>query len=185
MNAYDLPTVLTVGGEKMEIRSGFRDAIKIMIASADPDLDDATKTMIMIKILYPQWHTIPAECMQEAAEKACEFLNCGQKNPKGKAQPRLVDWEKDAPLIVAAVNTTAGTEIRAIPNLHWWTFFSWFMEMRRSVYSNVLCIREQKAKGKKLDKTMETWCRQNRQLVDLPTRLTQEEQEFLKRMGGG
>lgn len=186
MNAYELPTALTVGGKSIPIRYWYKAAIDVFRACADPELDDAKKTEIMIRIIYPSWKEIPVSCMDEAVKKACEFLDCGQKPPRNqKRSARLIDWEQDAPLIMAAVNKSAGTEIRTIPNLHWWTFFGYFMEIHQSVYSNVLSIREQQSKGKRLDKPYAEWYRQNRHLVDMDVKLTSEEEEILKMWGGG
>lgn len=124
------------------------------------------------------------DALQEALQKAAEFIDCGQKSD-GKKHPCMVDWEQDAPLIIPAVNRVANMEVRAIPNLHWWTFFGWFMEIGDSTFSNVLYIRSQKAKGKKLDKATREWYEKNRRLVDLKVKTTDEEEDTLKLWVGG
>lgn len=86
-------------------------------------------------------------------------------------------------MIIPAVNSVAHTEVRAIPDLHWWTFFGWFMEIGDSTFSNVLHIRGQKAKGKKLDKADQEWYRQNRNLVDFKRNYTESESDILKSWG--
>lgn len=182
MKTYDLPTSLTVGGVEREIRSGYRAVIDILIAMNDPELNKQRKTEVLIKIMYPGWRDIPQESMEEAAEKACEFIDCGQKSD-GKKRPRMIDWEQDAPLIISAVNSVAHAEVRSIPDLHWWTFFSWFMEIGDSTFSNVLYIRDQKAKRKKLDKVSQEWYKQNQNLVNIKQTYTESENETLREWG--
>ncbi|MGN1025935.1 MAG: Gp15 family bacteriophage protein [Faecousia sp.] len=179
---YDLPTSLEVGGVEYRIRSDFRAVIDILIAMNDPELDEQGKAAVILKILYPAWREIPPEHHQEALQKAAEFIDCGQKSD-GKKHPRMIDWEQDAPLIIPAVNSVAHTEVRAIPDLHWWTFFGWFMEIGDSVFSNVLRIRDKKAKGKKLEKAEQEWYGKNRHLVNLKPRYSEDDIEFFKRLG--
>lgn len=182
MTLYDLPTSLTVGGVEYKIRSDFRSVIDILIAMNDPELNEHGKATVILKILYPSWREIPPEHHQEALKKAAEFIDCGRKSD-GRKHPRMIDWEQDAPLIIPAINSVAHMEVRSVPDLHWWTFFGWFMEIGDSVFSNVLHIRGKKASGKKLEKAEQEWYRQNRQLVDFKQTYTETESEILKEWG--
>lgn len=182
MTCYDLPTSLMVGGVERQIRSDFRAVIDILTAMNDPELDGQRKTEVLIKIMYPGWRDIPPEHIEEAVKKACEFIDCGQKND-GKKHPRMIDWEQDAPLIIPAVNNVAHAEVRAVPNLHWWTFFGYFMEIGESTLSTVIHIRDLKARGKPLDKAEKEWYQRNRCLVDFETKYTEAENEFFKKWG--
>lgn len=179
MNAYDLPESLTIGGEDYEIRWDFRAVLDILIAMNDPDLDGPTRTMVMIQILYPNWSQIPPEYLEEAAKKACEFIDCGEQD-EGKQRPKLIDWEQDAPIIIPAVNSVAHTDVRAARRLHWWTFWAYFMEIGESVLSSVISIRSKKAKGKKLEKWEQEYYRENRDMIDFRkrTKAEKEMQEY-------
>ena len=53
------------------------------------------------------------------------------------------------------------------------------MEIGECTFSTVVSIRSKRAKGKKLDKWEEEFYRENRKMIDLPQKLTAEEQEFL------
>lgn len=176
MNAYGIPTSLTVGGVGYAIRTDYRAVIDILIAQADPELDQGSRTLVMLQILYEDWKNIPPEHLQEAIDKAVDFIDCGQKE-SGKKSPRLMDWEQDAFLIIPAVNKAAHTEIRALPYMHWWTFFSYFMETGESLFSSVVHIRQKRAKNKKLEKWEEEYYRENKDLIDLHAKLTEEEQK--------
>ena len=138
MSAYDLPTSLTIGGVGFPIRSGWRAIVDILVACGDSELDDETKALVLLQIMFPEWEKIPESCIPEALEKACAFIDCGQKDD-GKPRPKMIDWEQDAPIIIPEVNKVAGREVRIDPNIHWWTFFGFFMEIL-NIYSIVLCL---------------------------------------------
>ena len=173
MNAYDLPSSLTVGGRVYAIRTGWRAVMDIFAALNDPDLEDLGKQIAMLTILYPEHDSIPAEDIPEAIARACEFIDCGQKKDS-EHRPRLIDWEQDAALIMPAVNAVAGRDVRCDPNLHWWTFFGMFMNVEGGLFGNVLHIRQKKAKGKKLEKHEEEFYRENRKIIDLGHKETSE-----------
>ncbi len=168
MNAYELPTSLVVGGTEYSIRSDFRAVLDVLISANDPELDNETKAWVMLKIMYPNLEDIPPEHLQEACEKVCAFIDCGQKDD-GKPKPRLLDWEQDATMIVPAVNNVAHTEIRALPYLHWWTFWGYFMQIGDGLMSTVISIRQKRAKHEKLEKWEEKFCKENKDLIDLKT----------------
>lgn len=174
MSKYDLPNTLNVGGMDYQIRTDFRAILDILCSMNDPELDNTAKNIIMLKILFPNWHEIPQECLVEALEKGAEFIDCGNKDD-GKHHPRLIDWEQDADLIVPAINSVAHTEIRALKELHWWTFMGYFMEIRESAFSSVLSIRQKKARGKKLEKWEKDFYQENRKIIDIKKRETEED----------
>lgn len=176
MSAYDLPVSLNVGGSDYLIRYNFRAVLDILIAMDDPDLDDYAKSVVMLQILFPGWKEIPQEHVNEALEKACEFIDCGQKDD-GKPKPRLIDWEQDSSIIIPAVNSVAHREVRATPDLHWWTFWGYFMEIGESLFSSVLNIRQKKAKHKKLEKWEETFYRDNKAIIDIKAPKSKEDKE--------
>lgn len=179
MRAYELPTSLNINGVAYTIRTDFRAIIDILIAMNDPDLDQQAKTFIMLQILYEEWQNIPFEDLTEACQKACEFIDCGQTDDApNRPKPRLMDWEQDGDMIVPAVNKVAGKEIRAVPYMHWWTFFGYFMESGECLFNTVVGIRSKKAKGEKLDKWEKKFYQENKNIIDIKTRLSEEEQAY-------
>lgn len=166
MGAYDLPTSLRIGEVDFPIRCGWRAVMDIFAAFADPELDAQEKTDVMLQILYKDYQLIPPARIPEAAEKACEFLDCGIRAEK-KHRPRTMDWIQDAGLIFPAINRVAGREVRTDPDIHWWTFFGWYMSIGDGLFASVLHIRQKKAQGKKLEKHEEEFYRENRALIDL------------------
>ena len=93
-----------------------------------------------------------------------------------------MDWEQDAPLIVPAVNKVLGGEIRSMPYLHWWTFLGAYMSIGESLFSEVISIRRKKAKGKKLEKHEQEFYRDNKSLVNMKQRYSEEEQAEIDRL---
>lgn len=174
MSAYDLPTSLEIGGVGFPIRYDWRAIMDIMAACNDPDLDDEGKSIAMLQIFYPDWRNIPPDCVEEALKKACEFIDCGQKDD-GKPKPKMIDWEQDASIIIPEINKVAKQEIRLDPNIHWWTFFGWFMGIGDGLLSSILHIRQKKAKHKKLEKWEQEFYRENKALCDIQKRYTAEE----------
>ncbi|MDY4404728.1 Gp15 family bacteriophage protein [Blautia sp.] len=167
MSAWELPTSIEIAGKEYEIRSDFRPVLDIMEACGNPDVMYEAKIMIMIKILYPGWQEIPLDNYKEAAEKAAAFIDGGIESD-GKENRRTMDWMKDAPIMVPAINEVAGKEVRSLPYLHWWTFLGYYMEIKESsLFSQVLQIRQKKASGKRLEKYERKFYEKNKKIIDL------------------
>ena len=175
MNAYSLPTSLSVGGVDFAIRTDFRAILDVLISQNDRELDDECKALVMLQILYKDWESIPQEHLIEACQKAVEFIDNGNK-PNEKKSPRLVDWQQDAKLIIPAVNAVAKTEIRSVEYMHWWTFLAYYMEIRESLFSTVIAYRSNRAKHKKPEQWEKDFYKENKEIIDLKAVLTVEEE---------
>lgn len=179
---YDLPTTLTVGGKEYEIRTDYRVIFTLLEVLNDTEFSDADKARATIETLFPNWQDIPDYA--EALKQCFWFIDMGQ--PSNANSPRLVDWEKDFPYIIAPVNRVLGYECRSVAGLHWWTFLGAYMEIGgECAFSQIVSIRSKLAKGKKLEKYERDWLRQNRELVSLPQKYTAEDKEMLKKWTGG
>ncbi len=186
MSAWELPYSLNVGGVDQPIRTDFRAILDILKYFQDPEYDDDERQLICLKILYRNFDDIPSRLWQEALDKAADFIDMGIKGDD-KPRPRVMDWEKDGPIIIPAVNSGLKKEVRSPEPLHWWTFLGAYMEIRESLFSQVLSVRQKRAEGKKLDKWELEFCRKNKDLVSLGDRKTKrskEEQEALDRLFG-
>lgn len=173
---YDLPRSVRLAGREWEIRSDYRAALDICAALADPLLSDRDRAYTALFIFYPDFPALPPEDRGEALEACMRFL-AGGREETARRGPRLVDWERDFPLIAAPVNRALGREIRDLPYLHWWTFLGCYGEIGGDcTFAWVVRIRDKLARGKTLDRTEREWYRENRALVDLPRRYTGEEE---------
>ena len=113
-----------------------------------------------------------------------DFLTCGER---GKPGPELINWQLDAPAIIAGVNKAAGCEVRQLEHVHWWTFLSWFHAMAPGQLSTIVSIRDKLRRGKKLEDWEREFYRENKDLVDRQppeTRAEREEKMRLNRMLG-
>lgn len=189
MNLYELPTELEIKGNRYKIRSDYRAILDILKAQNDPELDPDTRTYVLLNIFYPEWRSIPPSDLEEAIMAAVEFIDCGNKEEDGRKRPVLMDWQQDAGLIIPAINNVAKMEVRSVPYMHWWTFLGYYMSIGESLFSDVLNIRAKRAKGKKLEKYEKEFERENRDIISLKKKETDEERaerEYLEQwLGGG
>ena len=95
----------------------------------------------------------------------CEFIDNGVCDKKNN--PKTMDWEQDANILIPEINKILGYEVRN-PSVktHWWTFLGAYMGISESLFSNVVRIRYKKAKGKKLEKYEQEFYKENKSLID-------------------
>ena len=185
MTVWELPRRAEIGGKCYEIHGDFRDVLEIFSYFEDPDLPEPLRWRIALALFYEG--QIPEKHRQEAMEYLIWFLNCGKKEQPGPGV-KLIDWEQDAPMIVADVNKVACQEIRSLPYLHWWTFMAWFHAIGEGQLSTVVSIRDKQRRGKPMEKWEKDYYRENKHLVDLQVRYSQEElkqQQALQKLLGG
>ena len=183
MNRWSLPTSATIGGVVYQIHADFRDILNIFRYMDDPDRPEYIRWRIAIALFYEG--EISQEYFQEAMEYLADFIACGNRD--SKPGPKLLDWEQDAQVIVADVNKVAGSEIRDVPFLHWWTFVSYFNAIGEGQLSTLVSIRDKLRRGKPLEKWEKEYYSKNKEIVDLKTRYSAEElaeQERLKKLLG-
>lgn len=161
-----LPTTAEIAGKTYRIRTDFRVVLRIICAATDPELTDKDKVLVCLANLYPDFLNIPDEALAEAYEQAVKFIDAG--GCREKTGQRLMDWEKDEPLIFPAINQAAGKEVREMKHLHWWTFLGYFQSIdHNSLFGTVLSIRQKKKKHKKLEQWEQDFYHSNRQMCDL------------------
>lgn len=186
-SAWEFPTSLNVGGIDYEIRTDYRAVLDLFTALADPDLTDENEQItaymqsrVILEIMFPDCKNIPAEHIQEALDKVSEFIDMGISDDRKK--PKTMDWEQDAPILIPAINKVLNCEIRAVQHMHWWTFLGAYMEIGESLFSNVIHIRQKKAKGKKLEKWEQDFYNENKSLIDFKQKdqRSNEEKEKLR-----
>lgn len=182
---FDLPTELIVDDTTYAIRSDYRAILDICIALTDPALTEQERLLVALDIFYPDFDDMPLEHYRDAMAQCFWFINGGETETQQQRAPRLVDWEQDFRYLVAPVNRVLGTEIRALDELHWWTFLSAYYEIGDCTFAQIVRIRDRLARGKPLEKADRDWYRNNRALVDFKTSYTEAEKEILKKWGGG
>ncbi len=185
-SAWALPTELKIGDEMYPIRTDYRAILDILRAQSDEELTDQEKTQVLFEILFLAPQNIPRKNLEEACKKAVEFIDCGIKDD-GRKKPRLMDWEQDAAIIAPAISNVVGKDIRSVDYMHWWSFMGAYMEIGEGLYSQIIGIRQKKAKGKRLDKWEQEFYQANRLLIELNTKRQErpeDEKEELRKLFG-
>lgn len=180
---YGLPKTLDIGGEKYEIRSDFRDILEVLGILNDVKLKNEERHFLTLLFFYPNFAEIPTVDYEEAVTKCYWFINGGKDEEPDQKSPRLMDWEQDYQYIIAPINRIMGHDIRGDEYVHWWSFLAAFGEIGECTWSQIVHIRDAKARGRPLDKSDQEWYRKNKKIVDLDQRMTAQEEEFLKKWG--
>ena len=163
-----LPQTLKVCNKDYAIRSDFRNILTIIMAYNDKDLSNEEKVFVCLHRIYVDLDQMPKdkETYAAAIKAATEFIECRMTD--GKPSPKVVNWEKDEQLIFPAINKVAGTEVRALQYMHWWTFLGYFQAIDRDdLWGVVLTIRQKKAMHKKLEKHEQEFFAANRDLCSV------------------
>ncbi len=176
MSAWELPTSLDIGGVGFDIETDFRKVLYVLSVFNDPDYEPDEQAAVCLRVMVKDWESLPAERYREAMEALAAFIDGpGVREDKRRPMPRTMDWEQDGPVIIPAVNRVLGQEVRALPYLHWWTFLGAYMEIGECLFSSIVSIRQKRARGKKLEKQEQQFVRENKALVELRRKMTEQE----------
>ena len=183
MNLWELPTSVWANGHEYPIRTDYRAVLDLLAALSDKDMQGDTEREtnyiqceLIRRIMLENPDELLPEDAQEVFNAISEFIDMGTEQ-SDKKSPRLMDWEQDATLIIPAVNRVVGHEVRADKYMHWWTFLSAYMEIGECTFSHILSIRQKKATGKKLEKWEQEYIRNNKEIVLLKDKLSEEEKK--------
>ena len=182
-SSWKLPYSLNIGGVDYEIRTDYETVLDLLIALNDPecfgDTEEETSMihgLMILRIMFPECDSMPSEHIQEAINKVCEFIDMGISDKR--KHPKTMDWEQDAPILIPAINRVLGYEIRnPKAETHWWTFLGAYMEIGESLFSNVIHIRNKKARGKKLEKWEQEFYKENKSLIEFENKIKRSEEE--------
>lgn len=178
---YNLPFDVQNGDKRLLIRSNcdFRVVLDTIQALQDNALTDEEKAQCALIIFYENYEEI--QDPQEALNDMMKIISYSDdlENDNDKNKPQLMDWNKDFNQVVQPINRIIGYDVR-LPNqyTHWWSFIGAYMEIGECTFSTIVSIRSKKAKHQKLEKWEEEFCREHPELIALPQRYSQEEEEF-------
>ena len=167
---WALPEKTVIGGREYAFHTDFRRMLKI-IGFLNGELPEYIRWQVALALFYKT--PVAEEDEPAAMEYLAWFLAGGE--PAGTPGPRLLDWEQDAAAIVSDINRVAGCEIRSLPQLHWWTFLSWFHGIGEGQLSLLVTIRDKRRRGEKLSKAEQEFYRQNKEKVELKKACSAEE----------
>ena len=162
-----LPKTLNVGGIDYEIRSDYRDVLRIYAAFEDKELTEHEQAFICIANIFPDYESIPDCDLQEACEKAYWFVGGGDVPQSEPEKTKMIDWKQDENILFPAINKAAGFIVRERDYLHWWEFLGFFGEIGEGLFSSVMNIRQKRAQGKALEKHEKEFYRKSKNLINI------------------
>lgn len=186
MLEYELPTSVILNDTVHPIRKDgdFRMVLDCFRILQDEELDETERILACLVVFYDDLDGIESVYqlgdIEEAVKQMFSFFNCNQEDTGIKAEGKVIDWDKDALMIISAINKVAGKEIRAEKYLHWWTFMSYYMGIGESALATVINIRRKLITNKKLEKYEQEYVRDNPNLFRRRENYTKEEREFIE-----
>ena len=157
---WSLPISVEIDGKEYAIRNkcDYRVVLDVISALNDEDLEMEYRVECALFQFYGNDELDTVEKVlsslndiQIAIIEMMKVINLGkEETAEEEAKPKLMDWEYDFQQIA-----------------------------RECTCANIISIRNKKIKGKKLEKYEQEFYRENKKLVDLPHKLTDEEQEWL------
>ena len=177
---WDLPVAVEIDGYLHPIRNrcDFRVVLDVICALNDNDLTEEEKIKCALYIFYEDITKI--EDFEKAVKEMFRIISGGEEEEQtSDGKPPLMDWKHDFPVLVAPINRVLGFEIRSVDYLHWMSLLSAYMEIGECTFSTIVSIRQKRAKGQKLEKWELDYLREHRKMVELPRKLTAEEEELL------
>ena len=179
-NEYDLPQAVNIDGVQFKIREkcDYRIVLQCISALNDSELTDEQRLQCALIIFYEDYDLI--QDAQTAIKEMFRIISYDDTDDDGQQRPPLMDWGKDFRQIAPPISRILGYDVR-MPGkyTHWWTFMGGYMEIGECTFATIVSIRAKKQKGKKLEKWEEEFYRDNRDKINLPQKLTKEEEEFL------
>ena len=177
-----LPSKIRVSDEICDINADYRTCLKIILAYEDEELTMSEKHMILLNLLYKK---VPKN-IENAILQGIKFLDCGEQL-KRNSSLKLYSFSKDAKYIYSAMSQVCHCDLEDISFLHWWKFCYYFLDISAdSSFSNIIGLRQKKAKGKLSKEEKEIYLK-SREIFDLDysSEETEEESEFMKILNGG
>ena len=178
---WDLPIAVEINGKSHPIRNkcDYRVVLDVICALNDNELTEEEKVKCALFIFYEDISTI--ENFDTAIKEMFRIINGGEEQEENQEQkPSLMDWEHDFSQLAPPISRVLGYDVRTPQKYtHWYSFLGGYMEIGECTFSTIVSIRSKRAKGKKLDKWEEEYIREHRKMVELPRKLTAEEEEFL------
>lgn len=162
MDLWQLPKEAVLSGGIYPHRTDYRQILKLMALLSDDRRPAQLRWLTALAYFYEA--PIPPRLEDAAMEYLADFLSCGEPGTPG---PKLLDWQTDAPEIIADINAVAGKEIRSEPYLHWWTFLSYFHGISQGRLSALVAIRDKLNRGKKLEPHEQEYYRAHKAKVRL------------------
>ena len=178
---WDLPIAVEINSKRHPIRNkcDYRVVLDVICALNDNELTEEEKVKCALFIFYEDISAI--DDFDAAIKEMFRIINGGEEQEENQEQkPTLMDWQHDFSQLAPPISRVLGYDVRTHDKYtHWYSFLGGYMEIGECTFSTIVSIRSKRAKGKKLDKWEEEYIGEHRKMVELPRKLTAEEEEFL------
>ena len=186
---WSLPISVKIDGKEYAIRNkcDYRVVLDVISALNDEELEMEYRVECALFQFYGNDELDTVEKVltslndiQIAIVEMMKIINLGKEETEEENKPKIMDWEHDFQQLAPPISRVLGYSVRDEKNYtHWYDFIGAYMEIGECTFSNIISIRSKKQKGKKLETWEQEFYRENKKLVDLPRKLTDEEQEWL------
>lgn len=179
---WDLPIAVEINGKSHPIRNkcDYRVVLDVICALNDNELTEEERAKCALFIFYERVSQI--DDFETAIKEMFRIINGGEEQEKSQEQkPRLMDWEHDFSQLAPPISRVLGYDVRTPSKYtHWYSFIGGYQEIGGDcTFATIVSIRNKRAKNKKLEKWELDFLREHRKMIDLPQKLTTEEQEIL------
>ena len=189
--SWNLPISVEIDGTEYPIRNkcDYLVVLEVIKALNDEDLDMQYRIQCALFIFYGNDELDTKEKVlmafrtkentQIAINEMTKIISLGEEKEQDD-KPQIMDWEHDFSHIAPPINRVLGYSVRDENNYtHFWDFIGAYQEIGECSWANIVSVRSKRMKGKPLDKWEREFYNENRKLIDLPHKLTDEEQEWL------
>ena len=175
MISWGLPVAAEIGSREYPLNADFRDVLEIIEILQDNDRHERLRVLVALSLFFEDFEEMPQDDYPTAFEWMLHFIALDEPEDD-HPHPKLIDWAQDRTIIAAEINKVAGTEIRSLEYLHWWTFIGYFNGIGEGQLSYIVSIREKLRKGKTLEKHEREFYRNNCARVDFQQKVTQADE---------
>lgn len=178
---WDLPVAVEIDGKEYAIRNkcDYRVVLDVISALNDEELEMEYRIQCALFIFYEDLTGL--KDLQAAIMEMIKIINLGKETTEDEQnKPQLMDWEHDFTQIAPPISRVLGYSVRDTNHYtHWFDFIGAYMEIGDCTFANIISIRNKRMRGKKLEDWEQEFYRENKKIIDLPHKLTDEEQEWL------
>ena len=178
---WSLPISVEIDGTEYAIRNkcDYKVVLDVISALNDEELEMEYRIECALFIFYEDLTGLTD--IQTAITEMMKTINLGEQTTEEEQhKPQLMDWEHDFTQLAPPISRVLGYSVRDAKNYtHWYDFIGAYMEIGECTFSNIVSIRNKRMKGKKLEDWEQEFYRENKKTIDLPHKLTDEEQEWL------
>lgn len=179
---WNLPIAVEIGDIEYPIRNkcDYRVVLDVIAALNDDELNMENRLKCALFIFYED--LTDCKDLETAVREMMKIINNGEDETEQEQpqKPQIMDWQHDFKQLAPPISRVLGYSVReASRYTHWYDFIGAYMEIGECTFSNIVSIRNKKLKGKKLEAWEQEFYRENKKMVDLPQKLTDEEKELL------